>query len=276
MTAPSDSTPNRTDLFVTTALSHAPHLVAQAHAFARELHVAYVPRRDLALPHVFEQVPGAGRALVVQTDRLLLTERTGETLFYHPNMAFPRLGNLTQGSPDHLINATGVRPGDSVLDCTLGYASEAILCAHVVGDGGEVHGIEAVPELGIVVREGLKTVVTDRDLVNEAMRRIRVIHIGHHLEYLRACPDRRYDIVCFDPFFPEVLQNSETFDGLRAFGDHGPLLPEALAHACRVARRRVVVKAVRWADTLADLGITERVGSRGGKVIYGVIRIGDC
>jgi hypothetical protein len=103
------------------------------------------------------------------------------------------------------------------------------------------------------------------------MRRVRVVHLGHHLDFLRGCAPGSYDAVCFDPFFGEVLAASETFAPLRRFGDHAPLLREALDEARRVARRRVVVKAVRWADTLDALGVTERVDSRGGKVTYGVL-----
>ena len=48
-------------------------------------------------------------------------------------------------------------------------------------------------------------------------------------------------------------------------------MPDAVREARRVARRRVVVKTEKWADTLSDLGITERCGSRGGKVVYGIL-----
>lgn len=261
----------RADLFVTTALEAPPALEARARTIAAELTAPYVPRRDLGMAKLFKARPEAERAILVQTGRLLLLTRDGKEFFYHPNMAFLRLGNLLRGGRDLLTEAAGIGPGDSVLDATLGHASEAILCAHVVGETGEVHGIEAVPELGIVIREGLQSVVTDQVILNAAMRRIRVVHLGHHLDFLRACPSGRYDVVCFDPFFEEVLPNSESFVPLRVFGEHGGLLPEALAEARRVARARVVIKAVRWADTLDALGITERFDSRSGKVVYGVV-----
>lgn len=245
----------------------------RARAFAAELNAPFVPRRDRGLPRLFAEHPGAERALLVQTDRLLLVSRTGEELFYHPNMAFLRLGNLLRGGRDLLIEAAGIGPGDSVLDATLGYAAEAILCAHVVGDSGEVHGIEAVSELGVVVREGLRTVVTDNQTLNAAMRRVQVVHLGHHLDYLRTCPDDRYDVVCFDPFFPEMLEESRAIGPLRAFGSHETLLPEAVAEARRVARRRVIVKTEKWSDLLDRLGITERLDSRNGKISYGVLGI---
>ncbi|MBC8102305.1 MAG: class I SAM-dependent methyltransferase [Cytophagales bacterium] len=262
---------SRADLFVTTALKRAPVLQAHAQSIAEELGAAFVPRSEQGLPRLFEAHPLALRALVVQADRLLLTQRTGEELFYHPNMAYLRLGNVLRGGRDLLTEAAQLSPGDSVLDATLGYASEAILCAHVVGDSGEVHGIEAVPELGIVVREGLKTVATDQVILNAAMRRVQVMHLGHHLEFLRACPSGRYDVVCFDPFFDQMLEQSRSIAPLRIFGSLARLLPEAVTEAQRVARRRVIVKTEKWADALEAYGITERIDSRGGKVVYGIL-----
>lgn len=273
----------RTDLFVTTSLSPSAELERRARRFAEELQAPYAPRYylpslsqsrnpiELGLPRLFRDRPEAERALLVQSHRLLLVSRTGDEIFYHPNMAFLRLGNVLRGGRDLLLDAADLGPGDRVLDATLGYAAEAILCAHAVGEAGVVHGVEAVPELGIVVREGLQTVATEQKLLNAAMRRVRVVHLGHHLDYLRACSPGSYDVVCFDPFFDVVLPDSETFAPLRRFGDHAPLLPEALAEARRVARRRVVVKAVRWAPTLETLGITHRYDSKSGKVAYGVL-----
>ncbi len=261
----------RANLFVTTALKETPALVATAQAHAAELNAPFLPRNDQNFAKLLAARPAARRALIVQAERLLLADRDGHELFYHPNMAAPRLRTILSGGRDLLLEAAALAPGDSVLDCTLGYAAEAILCAHVVGDTGEVHGVEAVPELGLVVREGLQTVVTDQTLLTDALRRVCVVHLGHHLEYLRACPSNRYDVVCFDPFFGELLPNSENFSVLRAFGDHTRLAPEAVREARRVARRRVVIKSARKSSFLETLGVAEVFGSSHGKVVYGVL-----
>lgn len=266
--------PLRTDLGITSNLGHrypAKELATQIARLAAELHAPILPRLGQGLPKLFARYPEIQRILIVQKDRLLLVGRNGEELFYHPNTAYLRLQTILRGGRDLLLDAADLQAGDSVLDTTLGYAAEAILCAHAVGETGEVHGIEAVPELGVVVREGLQTVVTEGDAINAAMRRVKVVHIGHHLDFLRACPSRRYDVVCFDPFFGEILHGSSTFDSIRAFGEHAPLLPEALREAQRVARRKVLVKAVKWSETLADFGITASVRSRSGKVVFGVL-----
>lgn len=265
---------SRTDLFVTTAAQETPALREHASALAEELNCAVLSRRGLGMPALFASHPDAQRAVVVQTNRLLLVDRAGHSFFQHPNMGYLRFGHVSAGGQDTLIEATGPVPGDAILDCTLGYASEATLLAYVVGDSGEVHGIEAVPELGVVVRAGLQTVTTERPVLNEAMRRVRVVHLGPHLEYLRACPDGRYDVVYFDPFFESVLEDSQPFAPIRVFGHHSRLAPEAIREAIRVARRRVVVKTTRWSETFAELGITERLESRNGKVAYGIVRVG--
>ena len=265
----------RSDVLVTTATRETPALWRRAEQIATELVCEAVRRIDGGMPAVFGLRPDAARAVVVQTERLLLVDRTGREFFVHPGMGYLRFGNLILSGRDTLLDAADVKPGDRVLDCTLGYGSEATLFAHAVGETGVVHGVEAVPELGLVVREGLQTVTTKRPALNAAMRRVRVVHLGSHIDYLAAQPDNAYDIVYFDPFFEDVLTESEHFAPIRVFGDHARLSPETLKDAVRVARRRVVVKSTRWGETFAGLGITERVESRNGKVAFGVVRVSD-
>jgi hypothetical protein len=158
-----------------------------------------------------------------------------------------------------------------VLDATLGYASEAILCAHAVGESGVVHGIEAVPEIG---RDGPRRAANRHDRPQGAERRHAARPgraSGRPSRLPERCSDNSYDVVCFDPFFDIVLEGQQQIAPLRHFGHHGPLLPEALAEARRVARRRVLVKAARWSDTLDQLGIAERIESSSGKVAYGIV-----
>jgi 16S rRNA (guanine1516-N2)-methyltransferase len=256
-------------LLITTASSSTPALRARAESIAAELLAPIVLRHHEPLSACFAQRPAATRAIVVQKDRLLLVHKDGMEFFYHPNLGCLRFSNYLRGQNDWLLAAAQIKEGDAVLDCTLGYAGEATLLATQTGDRGEVHGIEGVPELGLVAREGLKTVVTDNKRVNEAMRRIQVVHLGHHLDYLKQCPDRRYDVVYFDPFFDVDVDKPGTLDALRFFGDRRPLTLAAIKEAQRVARRFVLVKTGRWSHQLAEFGITETFGSVWGKVVYG-------
>ena len=224
-------------------------------------------------------MPEATRAIVVQKDRLLLVHRDGPEFFYHPNMGYIRLSNYLRGQNDWLLTAAEIQPTDAILDCTLGYAGEATLMATQIGETGEVHGIEGIPELGLIVREGLQTLTTGQVKINEAMRKIKVVHLGHHLEYLKSCPDKRYDIVYFDPFFDIAVDKQGTLDALRFFGDHSPLTVESLTEARRISRRFVIVKTGRWSHQLEEFGIVnkndknETFGSSWGTIVYGRIRV---
>lgn len=261
----------RRDLFVTTAQSNVGTLEPRARAYAAELGAIFVDREEKSISALLAACPDARRLMIVRTERILLLDRDRKEFFYHPNMAYPRLRNLLRGQRDLLLEAAELREGDSVLDATLGFASEAALCAHVVGDSGEVHGIEAVPEVGLMVREGLQTVTTHSIELNAALRRIRVVHLGDHGDYLHSCPDKRYDVVCFDPFFESEPGGSEQFGALRVFGDHAPLTREAVTEARRVARRHVLIKTLRQSPLLDLLNVTERCTTRGGIVMYGVL-----
>lgn len=262
---------SRPELLVTTAQTNTETLEPKARAYAAELNAEFVERRERPIPALFSGRMDDCRLMIVQSERILLLDREGHEFFYHPNMAYPRLRNLLRGQRDLLIEAGRLKKDDSVLDATLGFASEAALCAHIVGDTGEVHGIEAVPEIGLMAREGLKTLTTESVELNAALRRIRVVHLGDHLEYLRSCPDRRYDIVCFDPFFEQEPGGSEQFGALRHFGDHAPLTLDAIKEAQRVARRRVLIKTLRWSSLLEEMGVMERLTTRSGIVMYGVL-----
>jgi 16S rRNA (guanine1516-N2)-methyltransferase len=263
------------DLFVTTASHSTPALRERAEQVAIELSAPVVPRHQEPLAKFFTQMPEATRAIVVQKDRLLLVHKDGVEFFYHPNLGYLRLSNYLQGQNDWLLAAAEVQPTDAILDCTLGYAGEATLFATQVGDTGEVHGIEGIPELGIIVREGLQTTQTQQVKINEAMRRVKVVHLGHHLEYLQTCPDKRYDIVYFDPFFDVDVDKPGTLNALRFFGDHRPLTLESVNEAKRVARRFVIIKAGKWSHQLETFGIAlgETFGSKYGTVQYGRIRV---
>jgi hypothetical protein len=259
------------ELFVTTSQKPTAALLARAEEIAAELACPTERREKYGMPKLFARHPSAERAIVVAAERWQLVSRDGWTFFHHPNLAAIRLKNLLDGKRDLLLDAARLQPGDSVLDATLGYGGEATLCAWAVGEAGEVHAVEAVPELGVIVRDGLARTQTESATLNAAMRRVQVVHLGHHLDYLKTCPDDRYDVVYFDPFFDASLTPTETLSSLRAFGEHAPLLPETLLEARRVAKKRVVVKSERFSGLLDSLGISTRVGSRQSKLVYGIL-----
>ncbi len=261
-------------LAVTTAVKPTPETEAQARALADELVAPFVPRLARALPALFS-ASGAARLLVVAADRLRLHDGSaGAAYFFHPNMFLVRGSAFLHGQPDHFLEATGLGPGDRLLDCTLGFASEASLAALAVGAEGTVVGLESEPALAAVTRVGLRAFPMSSPTLAQAMRRVQVVHTDYR-SYLAGCDSAAFDAVYFDPFFPDRLSGSEaSVSPLFVFGNPAPLDAQAVLEALRVTRRRVVIKHPRPVPLPPPLPemVAESVGSRKSRLVYSVLR----
>ncbi len=258
---------------VTTSVNPRLSLETQARQIAAELHAVYIPRQGRPLPDLFA-ASKADRLLLAGADHLRLRDRaTGSEYFFHPNLFQVRGSNVRRGEPDHFLEATGLRPGDTLLDCTLGFASEASLAALIVGDTGQVVGLESVPELALMTHQGLQTFRLAGAELQAALRRVQVV-TANSGDYLARRETGSFDVVYFDPFFDHRLSGSEaSVSPLFVFGNPAPLDPIAVREACRVARRRVVIKHPRHAPLPEPVAewVTETVASRKSRVVYSVI-----
>ena len=262
-------------LAVTTAIKPGIGIEAQARSLAAELGAPFLPRLGRPLPQLFTSSEAA-RLLIAGMDHLRLRDgATGTEYYFHPNLFLIRGSNVLRGVPDHFLEATGLGPGDSLLDCTLGFASEAALASLVVGETGSVVGLESVPELAAVARAGIRDFPMSSAVLGAALRRVRVVTADYG-DYLRGCEAHSFDVVYFDPFFDKRLTGSEaSVSPLFVFGNPTPLDPEAVHEACRIARRCVVIKHPRYEPLPAEVSarVTETVGSRKSRLVYAVIRV---
>ncbi len=262
-------------LAVTTSVRPDAALAAEAHAISEELAAPYAPRGSRSLTEVFAEAD-ADRLLIVAAGRLRLRDRaTGTEYFYHPNLFLTRGSQVLESGPetDPFLRATGLKSGDRLLDCTLGFASEAALGALALGAAGRVVGLESVPALALVTRRGVERFLLQNKLLEVALRRVEVV-TGDSGEYLGRCGDGAFDVVYFDPFFPERVPGSEaSMSPLFVFGDAAPLDVAAVQQAQRVARRRVVVKHPRHAPLPPEIAafVTDTVGSPKSRLVYSVI-----
>ena len=208
--------------------------------------------------------------LVVRDGALFLSGSTGE-FFFHPNMAHVRVKMLRQGKLDHFVEAAGLRAGMSVLDCTLGLGADAIVASYVVGEAGHVRALESQPLIEVIVSHGLAQ-PKETGPMADAMRRIEVISAAHG-DFLRRQPDKSVDVVYFDPMFRRPLRQSVGLRPLRALADARPLDEAAVAEACRVARRRVVLKETQDSLEFSRLGFSSYVGGKYSRVRYGIIEV---
>ena len=260
-------------LAVTTSVKPTNALEASARTYAAELLAPYVPRAGLSLPDLFA-ASHIDRLLIVGTDRLRLRDRaTGSEYFFHPNLFQVRASNVLRGAPDHFLQAAQLGLNDSLLDCTLGFASEAALAALVVGETGHVVGLESVPELALVTRQGVQSFVLGSARLTASLRRVEVVGQDSKT-YLPTCADASVDVIYFDPFFEHRLSGSEvSVSPLFVFGNPAPLDAATVDQARRVARRRVVIKHPRDEPLPAPIEewVTDTVASRKSRVVYSVI-----
>jgi hypothetical protein len=258
-------------MIVTTAPSPTARTIEQAKRLAAELSAMHVPRRGASVRKLLARADDH-RAIVV-TDGEIRFYDGEETppLYFHPSMAFVRVKRLRKGETDPMIELSGCRPGDAVIDCTAGMASDSLVFSYAVGDKGAVVALESEPILSAVVREGLAVYDSGLPDVDAAMRRIRLT-CGEHGRFLAEQPDNSVDIVYFDPMFRQPILESSAIGAFRSLANMDAVTPEVVEQAKRVARRTVMMKEHQASGEFARLGF-ERRHVNTSKIAYGVIHV---
>jgi len=260
-----------TEKVLVTVSRRAPELEIRASRLAVQIGGFFHPRGDESLEDLRRNF-GVRLIVLLRRDRIII-DAGEEEFFFHPSMARLRVDRLIGGGADRLIEVAGLSRGDRFLDCTLGLGSDAVVASYAVGPEGAVVALESDCLVAAIVRDGLQSYAEGDPLLVEAMRRIQVVHANHR-EYLRQAGDRSFDLVYFDPMFRVPAWKSRSMDPLRLLADDRPLEPEVIAHACRVARRRVVLKEKSGSREFERLGFQLVPGSRYSPVAYGIIETG--
>lgn len=256
-------------IIVTTSRRSTVELREQAEQWSKRLGVAFVERSG-SLERLCQDNTAQG--VLTVTDRRVSYHEpdSGLEYFFHPSMAKVRIHNLQVGRGDPMVTAMALQAGDSLLDCTVGRASDAVVAAHVVGTEGSVLGLEKVPVIAQLTIHGLATYQDSSARLTGLLRRIRVLQ-ADYLDYLRQCPDAAFDVVYFDPVFHEPLEKSQAMAPLRKLADKQSVTPEALEEAIRVCRRRVVIKQRYDTPLWAQLGITRTTKGGSSRIEYGIV-----
>lgn len=249
----------------------------EARALARECGLRFVERGVRTLG-IFLAEAGENPVLVLARDRALLhvpgvEDRGGRRgrdeapgFRLTPGMSVLRLLRAARGEHDPLVRAAGLRPGDRVLDATLGLGGDALLAAQATG--APVVGLEASALLAACARASLARLRGPGPAPAEAAARIEVRWQDHRAA-LAALPDHAFDVVLLDPMFRAPGASAPAFDLVRAFADGAPLSPETLRQARRVARRGVLVKDSPPGVELARLGLSPVPGRRLPRIVFG-------
>lgn len=239
---------------------------------ADTLKVPFCKRDNLSLKKLSIENKSDVIVVITQTGPIVHTE--GGEYFFHLNMSELRIKNLLNGKPDHMVSAMDLHSGMSVLDCTLGLGTDAIVASFVVGTAGKIVGLEASPIIAYITRFGLKNHKTNTTLLNEALQRIYVRNSNYN-QALYQIPENSFDIVFFDPMFRQPIHASSSLKPLRYLADHSPLDQKALKQAYRIAKKRVVVKESIGSSEFLRLGIDKVKGGKYSRVSYGILEKGN-
>lgn len=257
--------------FVITTGYHPTAAVEQtAREAAEQLQVEFIPRDRNSLATIQKSF---------HVNVILIFSKQGPFIytpdgnyFFHLSMADLRIKNLKNGKHDHMISAMQLQPGMSVLDCTLGLATDAIVASFIAGPSGKVTGLENSLLIGLIARIGLTEFIGESPDITETLRNIEVIQADAE-EYLRSLPDECYDIVYFDPMFRKPIESSSNLKPIRLLADKRPLSLAALAEAKRVAKQRIVLKEMQGSSEFERLGFSQFAGGKYSSVQYGIMEV---
>ena len=248
---------------------HGEGLTALALQLCEQLQIPVIARNNKGIPWLLGQYQ-LDCLLVEEEHTLVLHWSDGQQLFFHPGMAVPRIKQLKDGKKELLTQVLDVQSGDTILDCTMGMANDAIVAAFAAGTGGSVTALESSPLTYVITTYGLQNWPTESWRMQEAMARIQPFCIDYR-QYLAQQQKNSYDLVYFDPMFERPIWQSSGIAALRRQADYSPLTQESLELARTSARRRVVVK--HRAGTLRHLKFEAIVGGKYSTLAYGVLYV---
>ncbi|MFI8688353.1 class I SAM-dependent methyltransferase [Rossellomorea sp. NPDC077527] len=258
-------------MFVTTCGRANQNVIEKAQLAADILSIPYIPRKKRSIRYHMKNVDQD--CLVIGKERLELHTRNEESepFFFHPNSASFRIKRILRGEKDPLIEAADLNEGMTFLDCTLGLASDSIIASHVVGEEGNVTGIEANKYIAHILLHGLQEWDSPLPELNRAMRRITVINGPFH-EELKKFGNDAFDVVYIDPMFEEALTDSHGINPIRQWASYTGVTKEGIEEAKRVAKKRVVLKEQFQSPLFEELGF-EVLRRPSAKFHFGVIRL---
>jgi 16S rRNA (guanine1516-N2)-methyltransferase len=209
------------------------------------------------------------RGLLARARTLLVFGQDGVSLWDSqghvrggPGLAALRIARIEKGrEEDPLQRIGGLRPGESVLDATLGFGQDARVAARLVGPQGKVVGVEASLPLAILAEASLRRERRPGSAPVE-------VEQGDSMALLQVSAAGAFDVILFDPMFGRALASQPGFVVLRRYADPRPLTSEALSQAQRVARRLVLVKTARYTSALRSLGLRPERAARSAPVVW--------
>lgn len=255
---------------LTTALNANSALIQKAQELADTYRCPYISRKNYNFTEM-QDIYGYQYILILdRNNRLFLGE---PYLTWHPSMAVPRIRGLHDGKQDPFLTALNILPGDSILDCTLGFGSDALVAAWATGDSGQVLGLEASPVLAALTQWGMQHQSQQYECkkvpMQQIISRLNIINC-FSLDYLANQPDNSWDTVYFDPMFKSAVRTSAAMNSMRPVACYNDFDKNLLNEALRVCRKRVVVKERSFSKLFTALDCPQIQCSKYGSIAYGI------
>ncbi|MGG1574062.1 class I SAM-dependent methyltransferase [Fictibacillus sp. NRS-1165] len=258
-------------MIVTTAGKFNEQLIEKAEKISRMVNGRLVSRKNQSISSLHTQFND--HILMVGKEKLTLHPLgQSEPLFFHPNSSMFRVKQILRGEADPLLSAAALDKGMTLLDCTAGLASDAIVCSLAVGSEGKIVGIEKNRYIAFLVESGLCTWESGLPEMDAAMRRITILN-EDHFSYLKKLPDNSFDVVYFDPMFEESI-DSPGLKGLKGMASYVPMTEETIKEAKRVATKRIVLKDHFRSSRFEEFGFTV-IKRPSSKFHYAVIELAE-
>lgn len=219
------------------------------------------------------------------TKNQLYLEQNNHTLFFHPNMSLLRMVNIKRGMGDRFLTALGITEGESFLDATMGLASDALIASWAVGEKGKVLASENSPLIFVLVKEGLenfarlkppKVVHREKEEAWQELTKVssRIDTVcADHNNILESLPDSSVDVIYFDPMFRNTIARSSSIQPLKEWSNSDPLRIDTIQQACRVARKRIVLKERKNSGEFSRLGFKLLDENRYSLINFGTIEL---
>ena len=257
-------------MITTTAGNETQVLIDKAMSLSSELGIEYYPRQGKSLKYLLANIDS--QIFVVNNMRgLSYYERDSDEAFYHPNMVFLRLINLKKGYSDNMAEACKLESGMSFFDGTLGLAADSVTASWIVGESGKVTAAEKSFPVYVLVKEGLSFYAEQNPELAAVIERIDIKSIDN-LDFLRQCEDSGYDVVYFDFMFNNPVETSNGIRVIDNLASRDMITAEHICEACRVAKKRVVVKSDGdGVKALAEFGFGIEKENQRKKFYYAVL-----
>ncbi|MGL5085490.1 MAG: class I SAM-dependent methyltransferase [Clostridium sp.] len=257
------------NIAVTTTREPEQSLIDKANNIAKELDIQYIKRGNYSINKI-SKISNIDGFIFIEKDKIIFKSED-DTFFWHPSTSEFKIKAINEGLNKPMVEALNLKPGHSILDCTLGLATDSIVFSYIVGEKGRVVGTEINKYIACITKNGLKDYKEAGDETKILMNRIEVVNSSYE-DYMTALPGNAFDVVYFDPMFQKPNKKCESINSFRNFAHSEGLTKEIINEALRVCKNRVVIKERTGSGEFERLGVQKYYGNeKFGSIAYGVI-----